>query len=107
MACPRCHCKVTYPYGHDDGADHEWDDSRLERCAACGHVFDIDDGLDEDDDDDSCSHGNQRGDCDQCDAAIEARGGIDKCLNCGRYKYGDQLSQHQVCASGCVNPNEY
>lgn len=48
MACPKCGCKVTYSY------DPEWDgmgpsDERLERCAACRHVFDVEDSADEDD----------------------------------------------------------
>ncbi len=52
MACPRCGCKVSYEFD-----DHEDDccglnDERLERCAACGAVFDIEDQLPEEDDDD-------------------------------------------------------
>lgn len=54
-----------------------------------------------------CHHGNRMADCLQCDAEIDARGGIDKCLNCGGYKYGDQLNEDQVCKKGCRNPNEY
>lgn len=50
MACPRCGCKTTYPYGHDDGSDYEIDDGDRDRCAACGHVFYLDDELPEDDD---------------------------------------------------------
>lgn len=39
---------------------------------------------------------------------IDSRGGIDKCMNCGRYKYNDELSYPgQTCIKGCVNPNEY
>jgi hypothetical protein len=49
--------------------------------------------------------------CEQCarimDAAIEADGGIDKCLNCGRYKSGNSLNKDQVCKISCRNPNEY
>jgi DNA-directed RNA polymerase subunit RPC12/RpoP len=51
MACPNCGGKVTYQY--DDGDDCAVGvhlDDRLERCAACGAVFDIDDHADEDDD---------------------------------------------------------
>ena len=48
MACPKCGCKVSYQY--DPGDDLEQTDERLERCAACRHVFDIDDSADEDDD---------------------------------------------------------
>lgn len=50
MACPKCGCKVVYQY--DDGADDcgPGDDS-LERCAACGHVFDVEDHAQEDDED--------------------------------------------------------
>lgn len=49
MACPKCGCKVTYQYdggaGYDDCSEF---DDRLERCAACGDVFDIEDSTDED-----------------------------------------------------------
>ena len=42
------------------------------------------------------------------DKIINSRGGIDKCMCCGKYKYNDQLTYPgQVCKSGCVNPNEY
>lgn len=44
---------------------------------------------------------------DEVDEYIASRGDIDKCMNCGRYKYGDQLNAFQVCIKGCVNPNEY
>jgi len=37
-------------------------------------------------DDNSCHHGNAYSDCDECDAEIEEQGGIDKCMNCGRYR---------------------
>lgn len=47
MACPACGCKVTYQFDDDDTGQ---DDYRLERCAACGKVFDIDDHADEEDD---------------------------------------------------------
>lgn len=40
MACPHCGCKTTYQY--DDS-----DDECLERCAACGEVFGIEDHADE------------------------------------------------------------
>jgi len=58
-------------------------------------------------DDNSCHHGNAYSDCDECDAEIEEQGGIDKCMNCGRYRYGNQLSAFQVCIRACSNPNEY
>jgi hypothetical protein len=45
MACPKCGCKVHYQYCDDDFGP---DDERLERCAACGEVFDIEDSPDED-----------------------------------------------------------
>lgn len=54
-----------------------------------------------------CRHGYKADQCDECDAIIEADGGIDKCLNCGRYKSGNQLNKDQCCKRGCVNPNEY
>lgn len=42
------------------------------------------------------------------DAYIDSRGGIDKCMCCGRYKYNDELTYpDQTCIKGCVNPNEY
>lgn len=47
MACPKCGCKVTYTY---DDEDFGPSDDRLERCAACGEIFDIEDSADEDDD---------------------------------------------------------
>jgi hypothetical protein len=56
-----------------------------------------------------CYHGFF--DCEQCqkqeDELIEANGGIDKCMNCGKYKYGNQLNKDQVCKIGCRNPMEY
>lgn len=65
------------------------------------------------DDDDyepySCRHGvfGFESACEECDAILEENGGTDKCLNCGRYKAGNQLNRDQVCTKGCVNPNEY
>jgi hypothetical protein len=55
----------------------------------------------------TCHHGNPLAECDKCDEETEQRGGIDKCLNCGRYKFGDQLNQDQCCIKRCRNPNEY
>lgn len=47
MACPACGCKETYQYNDVEfGAD----DEGLERCAACGVVFDVEDHAPEDDD---------------------------------------------------------
>jgi DNA-directed RNA polymerase subunit RPC12/RpoP len=46
MACPSCGCKVHYQFNDEDFGP---DDERLERCAACGAVFDIEDSGDEDD----------------------------------------------------------
>lgn len=48
MSCPKCKCKETYCY--DEGDDMPGGDERMERCAACGHIFDIEDALPEDDD---------------------------------------------------------
>lgn len=45
MACPKCGCKVHYQY--DDGDDCGPHTEGLERCAACGHIFDIEDSADE------------------------------------------------------------
>ena len=48
MACQQCGCKTTYCY--DEGDDMTGGDERLERCAACGAVFDIEDSAPEDED---------------------------------------------------------
>jgi len=50
MACPKCGCKVHYQYNGGGGDD--WDEftENLERCAACGEVFDIEDSTEEEDD---------------------------------------------------------
>jgi hypothetical protein len=59
----------------------------------------------------TCEHGVYKGlvggHCSKCDEYEEQRGGIDKCLNCGRYKWGDELNKDQVCIKPCRNPNEY
>ena len=59
----------------------------------------------------TCDHGVYKGlvggYCKACDEYEEQRGGLDKCLNCGRYKWGDQLDKDQVCIRPCRNPNEY
>lgn len=47
MACPVCGCQTAYPF---DDKDNPLDD-RLQRCAACGEVFDLEDQADEGDDD--------------------------------------------------------
>lgn len=49
MACPKCGCKVSYQY--DDQAEDVCgtSDERMDRCAACGAVFDIEDHAPEDD----------------------------------------------------------
>lgn len=55
----------------------------------------------------TCMHGMQ-GQCNDCDDYEYFRGGIDKCMCCGRYKYNDELTYPgQTCIKGCVNPNEY
>jgi hypothetical protein len=48
MACPACGCKVHYQFNSED--DFAGDDERLERCAACGAVFDLEDAADDEDD---------------------------------------------------------
>jgi hypothetical protein len=48
MACPNCGCRVHYQY--DDGWDGIQPVENLERCAACGEVFDIEDSTEEEDD---------------------------------------------------------
>lgn len=54
-----------------------------------------------------CRHGYRYDDCPECDAIEQENGGIDKCLNCGKYKWGKDLNSSQCCSKGCVNPNEY
>lgn len=49
MACPKCGCKTVYQYDDCD-EDDPGDDDRLQRCAACGEIFDLDDHAPEDDD---------------------------------------------------------
>lgn len=44
MACPRCYCKVCYPYYEDD----EDSDTDMERCAHCGSIFFMEDAIDDD-----------------------------------------------------------
>lgn len=54
MACPNCGCKVHYQFDDEDYGE----DERMQRCAACGEVFDLDDAAPEDDDD--CGEAPQR-----------------------------------------------
>ena len=68
---------------------------------------DFDSYPDPDYDDRFCHHRNWAMDCELCDEELESRGGIDKCLNCGAYKYGDELNADQVCKIPCRNPNEW
>ena len=49
MACPKCGCKTVYQYDDEDDPQ----DDRLQRCAACGEVFDLDDHAEEDEDEDT------------------------------------------------------
>lgn len=46
MACPFCGCKTVYQFDDEDDPH----DDRMQRCAACGQVFDLDDHTEEDDD---------------------------------------------------------
>ncbi len=39
MSCPKCGCKEVYQYDDED----EPDDDRLQRCSACGEIFDLTD----------------------------------------------------------------
>lgn len=48
MACPSCGCRVHYQFNSEE--DFAGDDERLERCAGCGAVFDIEDAADDEDD---------------------------------------------------------
>ena len=63
MACPKCGCKVTYYYQKDD---IEIVESDLERCSACGLIFDIEFAADDDDSNmlfHECSECNWRCNC--------------------------------------------
>lgn len=51
MACPKCGCKVHYQYDDGDGVLQERVAENLERCAACGEVFELQDAAEDDDDD--------------------------------------------------------
>lgn len=46
--CPKCGCKEHYQF--DSGWDGKPSDGSLERCAACGEVFDIEDAAEAEDD---------------------------------------------------------
>lgn len=48
MSCPKCGCKVCYEYEDGDYATPSTPD--MERCAACWHIFPIEDHIDEDED---------------------------------------------------------
>lgn len=51
MGCPKCGCRVHYEFDGDHGEDgFGLPDDRLQRCADCGHVYDIEDETPEDDD---------------------------------------------------------
>jgi len=47
MACPKCECKTTYHYDPKGLGDFIID-SGQERCANCGHIFDIENDIDDD-----------------------------------------------------------
>jgi hypothetical protein len=75
-------------------------------------IIDLDDDMPEYEDrykseDDSrfCRHGYLHAQCKACENEDDCD--IDKCLNCGRYRASSSLDRYQVCAKGCVNPNEY
>ena len=44
MACPKCGCKVLYPFSRDD---FFLEDYERERCPACGYIVYV---MDEEDD---------------------------------------------------------
>lgn len=86
-----------------------WDDNLLENPETNGQKADFEQQMYNDNYYEPliCHHGREMANCEKCDEETEARGGLDKCLNCGRYKYGDQLNEDQVCIKPCKNPNEY
>lgn len=59
----------------------------------------------------TCPHGVYKGllggECKECDEYEEKRGGLDQCLRCGRYAWGDQLDKDQCHIKPCKNPAEY
>ena len=67
MACPACGCKETYSY--DEGDSMLGGDETLERCAACGFIFDVEDHAYEDDEEDGLMHNSCHNDLDQVRAA--------------------------------------
>lgn len=48
MACPACGCKTTYSYEDWDAAGPL--NENMQRCVACGAIFDVEDELPEDED---------------------------------------------------------
>lgn len=54
MACPKCGCKLHYQYdggaGWCDYLDDDGCPPDLQRCAACGTVFDSENSTEEEDD---------------------------------------------------------
>lgn len=88
----------------DDTFDHEEYEERYDD----GYNGNYNPRFDTDDYDSRfCHHDRIAHSCELCDEEIEAAGGIDKCLNCGSYKTGNQLDKDQVCKIPCRNPNEY
>lgn len=70
--------------------------------------FEYDDSFNDDPRDDYFQNYKSQEEQDEEDDYINSRGGIDKCMNCGKYMYNDSLTYPgQVCIKGCVNPNEY
>jgi len=54
MSCPKCGCKTVYQYNGCD--DFGGEDDRLQRCAACGEIFDLDDHAEEHEDGNDENH---------------------------------------------------
>ena len=48
MSCPLCGCKVCYPVY--DPEDYTGETEDMEVCSACGYIFWIEDGIDDDED---------------------------------------------------------
>lgn len=84
---------MTILPAEENSAFHDFDDS----------IIDDDEVFDDSVIDDDETRARQERD----EMYAESRGGVERCLNCGRYKYGDQLDKYSVCLAPCRNPREF